>query len=238
MTAIGTGSPGPRTLIAPLSHTVGLILIQVAIALGGAYMLQRSPVGPDLPSQPGTMVPLYLSLIVMEWALVRYVWAGVRKRGGNVFALIGGRWHSWRDALSDLAVAVPFWVVWEAAARLMHFIVGSSSSASVTDLLPQRATEILFWCGLSVSAGVCEEIVFRGYLQQQFHALTGSATAAVLFQAVLFGAGHAYQGTRQVIIITALGGLYGALAAWRGTLRPGMIAHAWSDINSGYLRLV
>jgi hypothetical protein len=155
-----------------------------------------------------------------------------------VFALIGGRWHSWRDVLSDLAIAVPFWVVWEAAARLMHFIVGSSSSASVTDLLPQRATEILFWCGLSVSAGVCEEIVFRGYLQQQFHALTGSATAAVLFQAVLFGAGHAYQGTRQVIIITALGGLYGALAAWRGTLRPGMIAHAWSDINSGYLRLV
>ena len=28
--------------------------------------------------------------------------------------------------------------------------------------------------------GFCEEAVFRGYLQRQFHALTGSASIAVL----------------------------------------------------------
>ena len=104
-------------------------------------------------------------------------------------------------------------------------------------LLTQSLIEILLWIALSVSAGICEEIVFRGYFQKQFHALTGSLVAAVLIQAVLFGAGHAYQGIKQVAVITVLGVLYGVLAAWRRTLRPGMLAHAWSDINGGYLKL-
>jgi Type II CAAX prenyl endopeptidase Rce1-like len=30
------------------------------------------------------------------------------------------------------------------------------------------ATEITFWIVLSVTAGICEETVFRGYLQRQF----------------------------------------------------------------------
>ena len=37
------------------------------------------------------------------------------------------------------------------------------------------------------------------------------------------------------MIISVLGILYGAFAAWRKSLRPTMIAHAWTDIYSGYL---
>jgi membrane protease YdiL (CAAX protease family) len=52
----------------------------------------------------------------------------------------------------------------------------------------------------------------------------------VLAQAVLFGIGHWYQGVRQVILISLLGALYGILAQWRKSLRPGIIAHAWADV--------
>jgi len=180
---------------------------------------------------------LYVSIMAMEWALVRYVWAGVRKNNeGGLFGLIGGRGESWPRVLPDVAVALPFWVVWEATGRVMQSLLGPSHLEAVNALLPQSLIEILLWIALSVSAGICEEIVFRGYLQKQVHAITGSIVAAVLTQAILFGAGHAYQGVKQVAVITVLGVLYGVLAAWRGTLRPGMLAHAWSDINSGYLK--
>ena len=67
---------------------------------------------------------------------------------------------------------------------------------------------------------------------------SGSVTLAVVLQAVVFGLGHAYQGWKQVIVITVLGGLYGALVAWRGDLRASMMAHAWSDVFEGYLRFL
>ena len=53
---------------------------------------------------------------------------------------------------------------------------------------------------------------------------------AVLAQAVLFGICHWYQGVKQAILISVLGALYGILAQWRKSLRPGMISHAWSDV--------
>jgi hypothetical protein len=38
--------------------------------------------------------------------------------------------------------------------------------------------------------------------------------------------------------LDGLGGLFGVLAVWCKTLRPGMVAHAWADINSGFLKLL
>ena len=57
-------------------------------------------------------------------------------------------------------------------------------------------------------------------------------------QALVFGLAHGYQGWKAVIVISVLGALYGALAAWRGNLRAGMVAHAWSDIWGGWLETV
>ncbi|HYM12233.1 MAG TPA: CPBP family intramembrane glutamic endopeptidase [Bryobacterales bacterium] len=201
-------------------------------------MQSRSSPGPNLVPQHQGLVPLYVSLIVLEWALVRYVWAGVRKQGGGLFELIGGRWSTAKTALLDFAIALPFWVVWEATARLVHALLGRSEAKSIDVLLPKGATEVALWFALSASAGVCEEIVFRGYFQKQFRALTGSVAAAVLLQAIVFGAAHAYQGLKQVSVITVLGVLYGLLAEWCRTLRPGMLAHAWSDIYGGYLKFL
>jgi membrane protease YdiL (CAAX protease family) len=64
---------------------------------------------------------------------------------------------------------------------------------------------------------------------------TGSASSAIAIQAVIFGASHGYQGTKQMIVISVLGALYGSLAHKRRTLVPGIAAHAWSDIYGGWL---
>jgi hypothetical protein len=46
----------------------------------------------------------------------------------------------------------------------------------------------------------------------------------------VFGVGHFYEGIGAAARITLFGVLFGLLALWRKSLRPGMIAHAWSDI--------
>jgi membrane protease YdiL (CAAX protease family) len=100
-------------------------------------------------------------------------------------------------------------------------------------LLPQTPAEMVVWVVLATSAGFCEELIFRGYLQRQFLALTQSAAAAVALQGIVFGLGHLYQGGRAAIVISVYGAMFGALAVMRKSLRPGMMQHATQDTVSG-----
>jgi membrane protease YdiL (CAAX protease family) len=81
-------------------------------------------------------------------------------------------------------------------------------------------------------------MVFRGYLQRQFHALGGSAALAIAAQGLVFGIFHCYQGWKNVAGIFLLGILYGTLAVWRRNLRANMMAHAWSDLWEGWLKFL
>jgi len=42
-------------------------------------------------------------------------------------------------------------------------------------------------------------------------------------------------GLTQMVVICVSGILFGLLALWRNSLRPGMLAHAWADIFGGIL---
>jgi len=226
--------PGHK-LIATRRHTAGLLLIQVGLAIGGTYLQSRPSGGPNVAPTRSGIVLLYISMIALEWAQVWYVFGGIHNKGLRLLDLVGGRWNSWKNVSVDLAIALPFWVVWEAIARLVQSALGANHAKAIDVLLPQTWLEITLWLALSASAGVCEEIVFRGYLQKQLQAFTGSIALAVVLQALVFGAGHAYQGAKQVVVISVLGALYGVLAAWRKNLRPGMIAHTLSDVVGGLL---
>lgn len=105
-----------------------------------------------------------------------------------------------------------------------------------TNQPPTGVAEVSLWILLSISAGIGEEIVFRGYVQKQFQAATGSVAAGVILQGAIFGPAYTNQGWKQAIVIAALGILYGALAAWLRNLRANILAHAWSDIFEGWLR--
>ena len=226
-----TRTPG---VVAPVWHTLLLIAILLLLALGGARLQNQKSSGPQVVAQHPNMVPFYLSTMAFEWMLVGYVWLGIRRRA-RWRDLVGGRWSTLTDVARDLVIAVVFWGVFEGAARLMHWLLGPDTAKSINILLPQGALEIGLWVLVSATAGICEEAVFRGYLQRQFHALSGSALVAVAAQSIVFGVSHGYQGLKQVVVITVLGALYGVLAWWRRSLRPGMAAHAWTDIFSGIL---
>jgi len=222
-----------RKPIAPIGHTIALIAIILAMAAYGAYLQRNAGSGTHLVEHRGSALPLYLSLIAAEWGLFRFALIGLKKSGNRMRDVIGQRWASWKDVARDVAIAIAAWAVWTAAETLVVPMLGPDTAKGIDTLLPRGFAEIAAWVALSVSAGICEEAIFRGYLQQQFNALSGSAAIAIGAQAIVFGVGHGYQGLRNTIVIAVFGALYGVIAHWRRNLRPGMIMHAWTDIFSG-----
>lgn len=220
-------------LIAPLWHTGLLAAIFVALALGGALFQHRANVDPGMLQQHSNMVPLHLSLLAMEWGLFLYVRKGLLLTGFSMRELLGGRWASARDIVVDLILAAAIWGLWTLILLAWNRWFGPSHAASIQTLLPRGPAETMLWIGVSVSAGICEELAFRGYFQRQFAALAHNRWIALFVQAVLFGISHGYQGIEACAKIVLFGLLFGALALWRRNLRPGMVAHAWGDIASG-----
>jgi membrane protease YdiL (CAAX protease family) len=135
-----------------------------------------------------------------------------------------------RQLFRDIGIALAFWVISGAFLLILAWLLRiGPQGRDIRFLLPRSYLEIALWMALSVTAGICEETIFRGYLQRQFTALTRSAPAGIIVSAAAFGAAHAYQGSRRVILIGLYGAMFGILAHWRGSVRPGMIAHAWQD---------
>lgn len=225
--ASGTSHLSSRQLIAPAWHTIVFIAIFVGLSVLGGFYQHAANQPPQAAASSGNAVPRYISVIVFEWLLLLYVRKGVRKRGVRLRDLVGGRWATPKEVVKDFALGAALWAVW---IGLMNPHILGAGTNTAQGLLPQGIIESLAWIPLALSAGFCEELAFRGYLQQQFLAITGSAGWAVFIQAVVFGVGHLYEGVGPMGRIILFGVLFGLLALWRKSLRPGIIAHAWSDI--------
>lgn len=224
--------------VASYWHSLGFLGILAATIIAGFAAQHRQVAGGGLVESRANVIPIYMAVAVMDWLLLFFAWRGIRHRGGSFGSIIGGRWATGREVLRDLGIAAIFWGIVFGAAWVIHGWLGEGHEKSLDILLPRSPLEVMAWIAASASAGFCEEYVFRGYVQRQLLALSQSAWTAVVAQGLIFGAMHAYQGWRPVLVICFIGILYGALAAWRKTLKVGMVAHGWSDIWSGWLGLV
>lgn len=171
----------------------------------------------------------YLTVMAFEWAMVAFIWYGVSRRGVRIADLVGGRWTGPLAILRDLGIAISFLIVSLLVLNLIGHLLKAAPNQAVRNLLPHGPTETVLYLMLAMTAGFCEELIFRGYLQRQFSAWTHSAIGGIVLQGVGFGVAHGYQGWKYVVIIAVFGTLFGLLAQWRRTLSPGMIAHFVQD---------
>jgi hypothetical protein len=93
---------------------------------------------------------------------------GVHKRGVRLRDLIGGGWATPQAVMKDIVLGAGLWAVWMGLMNA-HVLGGGTNAAR--GLLPQGILQSLAWLPLALSAGFCEELAFRGYLQQQFQAI-------------------------------------------------------------------
>jgi membrane protease YdiL (CAAX protease family) len=254
----GPASPKP-TSIAPVWHTVLLILGILAVSLVGVY---RHPGGPGVGA--ANRLRTYGVTAGLEVVLMGWVALGLRLRGIPFRSLFGKVSSDFRAIAVDAGIAILFWVgslMALATLALMWISIegaithrpipiptgrsGKTTLPSSTDdqaaravvqLAPANGKEIACWLLLCMLVGVAEELVFRGYLQQQFTAWArGAAASGVVVSAAMFGAAHGYEGARAMFLLGVFGALFSLLALFRRNLRAGIFAHSWHDAFAGLM---
>lgn len=224
--------------VAPWWHSLIFLLIIAGTIRVGYLAQHHASGGPGLASQHTGVIKIYAGAAIADWLLFWFCWWGVSLKKVSLREMFQPRWNSVRAFVIDMAWTIPFWVVWEYTALGVHKLLGPDQAKSVDILLPQTAAEVLAWNGVSITAGIAEEFVFRGYVQRQFLGFTNSIAVAVIGQGIIFGAAHAYQGWKNVVVISVLGVLYGAFAVWRRGLLPNVVTHAFTDVYEGWLKFV
>lgn len=102
--------------------------------------------------------------------------------------------------------------------------------SSLAWFMPKNKKQLaIFTLGLSVAAGVCEELIFRGYLLQALTEHVG-LTFAVLISSALFGLCHLYQGFFHVIRTFVIGIIFCLIYIFSETLIIPIILHVIVDI--------
>jgi uncharacterized protein len=103
-------------------------------------------------------------------------------------------------------------------------------------LFPQDDVERLAFFALVVTVAICEELVYRGFVQCVFQDWSkGSLTVGVLGSAIYFSIAHLYQGRRGLASTLVAGLIFAAARAWTGSLLPSIAAHFVADITVGIL---
>ncbi|MFQ5510674.1 MAG: CPBP family intramembrane glutamic endopeptidase [Candidatus Krumholzibacteriia bacterium] len=105
---------------------------------------------------------------------------------------------------------------------------------ALSALIPHDDREARLWTALSITAGVCEEIIYRGFMITVVAATVGTWPAVGL-TAVAFGIAHVYQGTQGMIKTAGVGVVMGVLFVLTGSLWASMLLHVVVDLTSGHM---
>lgn len=191
--------------------------------------------------RPGARIRAYGWIMLAQWAFTALVIVRLTRLSEPITVLGLTLPAGWRLALALLLIV----------ATALLFVSQARSIARISDermvalrgrlapaigdaihIVPRTARERSWFTALAITAGICEEFLFRGYavwVLRPWLGLWGAALVSVL----LFGLGHSYQGRRGAVRATMVGAVLAILVLITGSIIPAMIVHAIVDIGSG-----
>lgn len=101
-------------------------------------------------------------------------------------------------------------------------------------ILPHQKSELLLFVVMALTAGVWEELAYRGFLMWFLAPLSG-LTGAIIISSLIFGLGHLYQGWKGVLRTAVVGLVFAIGFAVSHSLWWLMVVHALLDIFGGLL---
>jgi len=223
-----------------LDHLLTVVLVVLFPARAALFSYGRL-VNAEPGDLPRVRLSLYRQGIATQWTLAALTVA--------LWAWQGRAWTSLgvvpRPTWGLLGVAVGFAIVAgyvlsqrgkaleddEALARLRH------QMRNVERLMPRRAEELRWFGWLSMTAGICEEMLYRGYLLWYLGGWF-AVVPAVLVASVVFGFGHAYQGPRGIALTTLVGLFMSAIYLLTGSLVACIVIHTLMDLHAGHMARV
>ncbi len=205
------------------------IVMPVLSAITGRQLQRRSGV---------SLIRRYWLTILRGWmvvALIVFAWLWA----GRAFATLGLDWPiGLRGGIGFAAAAL---MALYFAVQLVRIpkLAGANldkwaDRMQTLKITPGTREELAVFILVAITAGVWEELLYRGFFIWFLIPLTGAVGAALISSAI-FGIGHLYQG-RTGVIYTALVGLaFAALYLVTESLWWLMAAHAIVDIYGGAL---
>ncbi len=217
---------------------LALILIGLPVR---AWVAMRALRGSPEAELPALRRRLWTRAILSQWLLVAgvlalWVWQRRWWTALNVVARIGPMEIGMLIGLAFLAILMHRQrneldrqpeVVAKLRSRLMP----------VEGLMPDSRAEWPHFAALAITAGVCEELLFRGFVTWALAHVLPSYVVAAFVQAALFGLAHAYQGLRGVWTTAMVGVFLTVVVYLTGTLWVAMLIHALMDLNAGDLAI-
>jgi len=200
--------------------TVVLLVVVPALMVAQGRALR------DVATIPRTQA--YVSSILSLWLLVAAT-IGVSFASGYAAADLG-LVHV--GALRTIAIATLLTVAGITTLFLFR-LAGMTEAPIMRELIPVTAQERVLFVGVSLTAGICEEIIFRGFLIHVLHGATGSLLIALLLSSGAFGVSHAYQQPAGALRATLLGLLLALPLVIDGSVVPAMVGHAVIDVIGG-----
>ena len=100
-------------------------------------------------------------------------------------------------------------------------------------ILPQSTVEMLPYLALAITAGLCEEFLYRGFAMAVLLHVGLQAWAVVLLTSVLFGLAHSYQGRGGIVMTLLIGLVLGTSRIAYNSLVPAIFWHSAVDVVAG-----
>jgi hypothetical protein len=216
-----------------LTYFTLIFLILIYPAVSGLFNGDTSVMLKSL--NQGVLLAMLVSTIVMQWSIFLLIYLTTYREQTGLAGL-GFK----RIRKVDWAWALAFLLASNAIlAGLAWFLgqIGLPMSGDIAFLIPTDPTGRVVWVFVSITAGICEETAFRGYLMTRLR-LLGRFTNWVVptvVSAVVFGSCHAYQGWPGFIVITVYGVLFSLLYIRTGTIWPVIIAHFFQDFSALFI---
>jgi membrane protease YdiL (CAAX protease family) len=143
-------------------------------------------------------------------------------------------WRMWTALVLLGLVAAYYAYAIATVARSEEARASIRGNQTLAPLMPHTRSEVYQWGGVSLTAGFCEEFLYRGFFIGVFAPWVGWWGAAALSLAS-FAAGHAYQGWKGVLQTGIFGAVYTLLVAAFDSLWPAIIVHAVMDLAAGVM---
>ena len=173
---------------------------------------------------------LFLSTIVIQWMIFAVIYATTYLEATGLAGL-GFKKLRWLDFAWAAAFFGAAMLILSGLAEVLAFF-GMPMLGEIKFLIPQDKAGRIVWVFLSLTAAICEETAFRGYLMTRLRLLGGFGSWVIptIVSALVFGACHAYQGIPGFIVISVYGAMFSLLFIYTRSIWPCIIAHFFQDL--------
>jgi len=100
-------------------------------------------------------------------------------------------------------------------------------------ILPHTTMELLLFLALALTAGLCEEFLYRGFAMAVLTLLGSPVWLVIIISSVLFGLAHLYQGRGGFFSTLVMGTLFGVARIGYDSLVPVIFWHSAVDLVAG-----